>query len=499
VTGPLPPLPARASGLLLHPTALPGEGPCGTLGDEAFAFVDRLAEAGQHWWQVLPLGPTGWGDSPYQGFSAFAGNPLLVSVERLAREGLVPASLRPAAPGPDAPVDFGAAQALAARVGAALAESLERPRWRDDVAGFRERTPWLADHSLFMALREAHGGTAWSRWPEPVRDRRPEALLEARRALAPAIAACEALEWAFERQWQALRAHAHARGVRLLGDAPIFLSLESTDVWARRELFDLDPDGEPRVLSGVPPDYFNRTGQLWGNPQYRWDVHAADDFAWWRARAASLLSLVDRARLDHFIGFVRYWEIPRGAQDAVVGTWRQGPGEPLFRALERELGGLPFVAEDLGETGPDVEALRDGLGLPGMRVLQFAFDDGPDHPFLPHMHVPNSVVYTGTHDNDTTHGWWATRPEAERRAVREYLGPSCGDIAWDLIHAGLGSVAATFVTPVQDVLSLGTEARFNRPGSASGNWGWRLAPGQFGPAAVDRLGAATRAAGRDAH
>jgi 4-alpha-glucanotransferase len=459
--------------------------------------VDFLRSAGQGLWQVLPLGPTGFGDSPYQSFSAFAGNPLLVSVERLVEDGLLPRSALPAAPAhAAAPCDYGAAHEQVRRVGPALAEALRTHPLNGEFQAFRHDTPWLADHALFMALRERLSGAPWSSWPEQVRARRPDALANARKLLATAIAAEEAMQWAFDRQWRALRAHAHQRGVTLLGDAPIFVAHDSADVWAHPALFDLDARGEPRVVAGVPPDYFSATGQLWGNPLYRWDAHAASDFAWWRARVAALTRWVDRVRLDHFIGFVRHWEIQAGASDARGGHWRPGPGEPLFRALERELGALPFVAEDLGETGADVEALRDKLGLPGMRVLQFAFSGERDHPFLPHRHVRNCVADTGTHDNDTTRGWWDHLEEAERGRVRAYLRELSGDIAWDLIRAGMGSAADLFVAPVQDVLSLGSEARLNTPGVASGNWTWRLARGQLTPELAARLKQTTQAAAR---
>ena len=487
----------RSSGLLLHPTSLPGPFACGDLGLAAHAFVDFLADAGQSLWQVLPLGPTGYGDSPYQCFSAFAGNPLLVSPQRLAADGLLTrddVARLPTRRGPA--TDFGAATAAASTLAASLAERLPAHALHGEFEDFCARAPWLGDYTLFMALREAHGGLAWTEWPAPLRLREPAALAEARRALAPRLFAHAAIQWAFERQWHALRAHAHARGVAIMGDAPIFVALDSADVWAHPELFALDKNGRPTGVAGVPPDYFSASGQLWGNPLYRWEAHAADGFAWWRARLATLVAAVDRVRLDHVIGFVRHWEVPADATDARGGHWQPGPGEALFRALERELGALPLVAEDLGETGPDVAGLRDRLNLPGMRVLQFAFGGNATNPFLPHHHVPNCVVYTGTHDNDTTHGWWASRDERERRTVRDYLGPSSGDIAWDLIRAGMGSVADTFVAPVQDVLSLGAEARLNLPGSGSGHWAWRLADGQLESAHAERLHSLTAIHGR---
>jgi 4-alpha-glucanotransferase len=487
----------RSSGLLLHPTALPGGAECGDLGADAHAFVDFLASAGQSLWQVLPLGPTGFGDSPYQCFSAFAGNPLMVSAARLHEQGLLDRATLARLPGRrSAAADFGAAFEASRAIAASLAAHIERHARRDAFEAFRARTPWLADYSMFMALRDAHGGRAWQEWPDPLRCRDAGALADARRSHARAIREHEVMQWAFDVQWRELRAHAGARGVALMGDAPIFVALDSADVWARPELFELDADQRPAGVAGVPPDYFSATGQLWGNPLYAWEAHARDGYAWWCARLESLLGWVDRVRLDHFIGFVRYWDVPPDAPDARGGRWRAGPGEALFLALARRLGKLALVAEDLGETGEDVAELRDELGLPGMCVLQFAFDGDRDNPFLPRNHAANRVAYTGTHDNDTTLGWWAGLGEAERRVVREELGPSSGDVAWDLIVAGIASPADTFVTPVQDVLSLGREARFNTPGSASGNWTWRLAEGQLTRGHAERLHALAAAHGR---
>ena len=478
----------RSSGILLHPTALPGPFACGDLGPAAGAFVDFLADAGQMLWQVLPLGPTGFGDSPYQSFSAFAGNPLLVSAERLVEDGLLSAEERDRLPaGGGTASDFAAAGQGARAVAAAVAARIETHALAPEFEAYRAGTRWLEDYALFMAIRDAHGGTAWHDWPEPLRERDPAAFAEVRRSLAGEIRAHEAMQWTFARQWRRLRDHAHARGVQILGDAPIFVALDSADVWAHPELFELDAGGRPTGVAGVPPDYFSATGQLWGNPLYRWEAHAAGGFAWWSDRLATLLERVDRVRLDHFIGFVRYWEVPPDAPDARGGRWQPGPGAGLFLALGQRLGPLPLVAEDLGETDEEVAELRDSLGLPGMCVLQFAFDGDRDNPFLPRNHEPNRVVYTGTHDNDTTLGWWASAGEAERDTLRQELGPSSGDIAWDLIAAGMGSRADTFVAPIQDVLSLGSEARFNTPGHPAGNWTWRLREAQLTPAHAERL------------
>lgn len=487
----------RRSGLILHPTSLSGPFACGDLGPEAHAFADFLAEAGQSLWQVLPLGPTGFGDSPYQCFSAFAGNPLLVSPESLAQDGLLSRHDLARLPARSAEgCDYGRAVESAARVAGMAAERLAGHALRGAFEDFRSRTAWLADYALFMALREAHDGRPWNTWPEPLRFRDPAALAGARRTLATRAHVHEVMQWAFDRQWQALRAHARSRGVALLGDAPIFVAFDSAEVWAAPELFQLDDAGEPTAVAGVPPDYFSETGQLWGNPLYRWEAHAEQDYAWWCARLAAVTGSVDLVRLDHFIGFVRYWAVPPGSADARPGSWQPGPGVALFRALERALGGLPLVAEDLGETASDVEALRDGLGLPGMRVLQFAFGSDDRNLFLPQHHVPNTVVYTGTHDNDTTLGWWAGIDERERRFVHEVIGPGSGDMAWDLMAAGSASIADTFIAPVQDVLSLGSEARLNTPGRASGNWTWRLAPGTLTPAHAERLNALALTFGR---
>jgi len=489
----------RSSGLLLHPTALPGRSASGDIGAAAHEFVDFLAEAGQALWQVLPLGPTGPGDSPYQCFSAFAGNPTLVSAGRLHEQGLLDAGTFSRLPARRATSDFGAAHEASRAIAASVSSRLELAARREAFEAFetfRERTPWLADYALFMSLRHAHDGRAWPEWPEALRRRDAGALASARRSLAREVREHEVMQWAFDTQWRELRAHAHARGVALMGDAPIFVALDSADVWAHPELFELDAHGRPAGVAGVPPDYFSAMGQLWGNPLYDWEAHARDGYAWWGARLQCLLGWVDRVRLDHFIGFVRFWDVPPDAPDARGGRWRPGPGEALFLSLARRLGTLPLVAEDLGETGEDVAEVRDELGLPGMCVLQFGFDGDRDNPFLPRNHVANRVAYTGTHDNDTTLGWWAALGEAERRIVSDELGELSGDIAWDLITAGMRAAADTFVTPVQDVLSLGTEARFNTPGTPAGNWTWRLAEQQLTRGHAERLRALTVESGR---
>ncbi len=475
---------ARSSGSLLHPTSLPGPYGIGDLGSEARRFVDFLSLSGQTVWQVLPLGPTGFGDSPYQCFSAFAGNPYLISPDRMVEDGLLTALEAAAHPVfPDDAVDFGPViswkQSLLARAAGTFASNAAHPL-QGEFHAWRQAQPWLADFALFMALKDAHGGASWDVWPQALRRREPQALAEARANLGSGVHANEFAQWCFDRQWLEVRMYAHARGIELLGDAPIFVSYDSADVWVRPDLFHLDDHGRPTVIAGVPPDYFSETGQLWGNPLYRWDAAAKEDYQWWADRLRATLRQVDRVRLDHFIGFSRYYEIAAGAPDAREGKWMPGPGGALFEALERHLGKLPLVAEDLGEISPEVAQLRDRFELPGMCILQFAFT-GPDNPFLPHHHVPNALVYSGTHDNDTAMGWWNTAPEVEKDFARRYLGIDGHDFAWDLIRAGMMSVADGFIAPITDLLALGGEARMNLPGRPSGNWSWRLLPGQLTP------------------
>ena len=491
----------RQSGVLLHPTSLPGRFGIGDLGPEAHGFVDWLAAAGQGVWQVLPLGPTGYGDSPYQGFSAFAGHPLLLSPERLVDDGLLAAADLAEAPAFGAGlVDFGAVipwkQALLARAVARFAGERAHPLHAECDAWCERHAGWLDDHALFMALKRERDGASWHTWPATLRDRESAALADARGRLAAGIAAERTLQWLFARHWGALRAHAAERGIQLMGDAPIFVAYDSSDVWGRRELFHVDREGRLTVVAGVPPDYFSSTGQLWGNPLYRWDVLANEGYAWWVARVRALFETVDLLRLDHFIGFSRYWEVPAAAADARAGRFQPGPGAALFTALERATGALRIVAEDLGVVTPEVEALRDQFEFPGMRVLQFAFGDGPDNPFLPHGYVPNTVVYTGTHDNDTSVGWFASTSDAERAALRRYLGRDVHEPAWDLLGLAMASVAHTAIVPAQDLLSLGGEARMNFPGRAAGNWSWRLRPGQLDEPLMQRLRELTERYGR---
>jgi len=485
----------RRAGILLHPTALPGRSETGDLGPEAFRFLDTLARAGISLWQVLPLGPAGAGGSPYDSASAFAGNRYLISPERLEAEGMGTGRAMAADPGDSrAWRDANLSSAwdwFRSKAGADL---------RDAFASFRgdpAQGPWLDDWTLFTALKGRHAGAPWMSWPAPLARREPAALASARIELSGAIDREAFIQFLFFRQWTAVRDAARSRRIAILGDLPIYVAHDSADVWAHRELFDLAPDGSPLSVSGVPPDYFSRTGQRWGTPVYRWDVARRDGYRWWIERFRANLRLADALRIDHFRGFVSYWEVPASEPTAASGVWRPGPGRPLFEAAREALGALPFVAEDLGVITPDVEALRDGLDLPGMRVLQFGFARDDD-PHLPHRHVENCVAYTGTHDNDTSRGWFESAPPGERRRAAEYLGVREPDVAWAFIRGAFASVAATAIVPMPDVLELGSAARFNTPGETTGNWRWRLPEGAFTSELADRLRRLVEATGRDA-
>lgn len=494
----------RWGGVLLHPTSLPGGHGIGDLGPAAWDWLDWLATAGCRLWQVLPLGPTGYGDSPYQALSAFAGNPLLISLDLLAQEGLLTPEEVDALPDmPEGCVDYGQVQ----RVKVPLLRLAGRrfleggaPHLEEPWAEFQARAAgWLEDFALFMALKEAYGGRAWLEWPDGLREREPKALAKARRDLADEVAVHRALQFLFFLQWSRLRERARARGVTLIGDVPIFVAHDSADVWAHPEWFHLDPGGRPTVVAGVPPDYFSEDGQRWGNPLYRWEALAAEGYRWWIERLRWTLDLVDVVRLDHFRGFEAYWEVPASAPTAREGRWVPGPGASFLEALRAALGGLPLIAEDLGVITPEVTALREAFGLPGMKVLQFAFDGDPDNPYLPHNYEPGYVVYTGTHDNDTASGWFAGAPEATRDFCLRYLASEGRAIAWDLVRAAWSSVARWALAPMQDLLGLGSEARMNVPGRPEGNWRWRLLPGQADAALAARLAEVNHLYGRAAN
>jgi 4-alpha-glucanotransferase len=501
----VPNLRLRASGVLLHPTSLPGPYGSGDLGHEARRFVDFLRSAEQRWWQTLPVGPPGYGESPYAAESSFAGNPMLVSPDGLVEAGWL--ARQHLDPVPSTPESARAHRLRWLRV--AFQGFSRHPDHRAGFDRFCEETaPWLEDFALFRALKQAHGGVQWSSWDAELRHRRPHALREARARFAGEIAFEKFVQYAFDLQWRALRAYAAGQQIGLIGDVPIFVAHDSADVWCRPDDYFLDDRGMPTVVAGVPPDYFSATGQRWGNPLYRWKRMRRDGYAWWIDRLRVTLQRFDAVRLDHFIGFQRYWRIPADEPTAVRGRWIRGPGASFFDAVEAALGELPLIAEDLGETNRAVYALRDRYRLPGIRILQFAFGDDPAAPsFQPHNFPRRAVVYTGTHDNDTTVGWFraqggegstrtAEQAETERRAARRYLGTSGEEIHWDMIRAALASVARLAMFPVQDLLGLGSESRMNTPGRATGNWSWRLPSGALTPALSERLAILTRTYGR---
>lgn len=469
----------RASGVLLHPTSLPGPHGSGDLGPSAYHYVDWLVAAGQKLWQILPLGGIGPGNSPYMSSSAFAGNVLLIDLAELEQRGwLDTADLEPGAGLADERVDF---RAVVPYRMARLARAAERFTAQRDAAAQREfqdfcgaHATWLDDYALYMALAEGAGGIDWADWAPGLALRDANALAGARQEHRERIAFWKFAQWCFFRQWQALRRYANAKGVRIVGDVPIFIAHQSAEVWAHPELFELDGQARPTVVAGVPPDYFSATGQRWGNPLYRWSMHAGDGYAWWIERMRRTFELVDIVRIDHFRGFAAYWEIPANEPTAVAGRWVHGPGEALFDAIAKALGPLPIIAEDLGIITPDVEALRRGCGFPGMRVLQFAFAADPSDRYLPHHYEPDTVVYTGTHDNDTTLGWWSKASDHECGFARAYLATDGHDMPWPMIRAALMSIADLAIVPMQDVLSLHSECRMNFPGMADGWWEWRF-------------------------
>jgi 4-alpha-glucanotransferase len=492
----------RASGVLAHPTSFPGPHGIGDVGEAAFRFVDWLAVAGQRYWQVMPLGPTAYGDSPYASPSAFAGNPLLVSLSWLAGEGLLREADLRHDPFPDHEVLFG--EVIRFKMDA-LREAFARFR-RGAAAGQRtdfeafvhNEAHWLDDFALYMALKEHFGHRPWVEWELPIRLRQPEALATWKERLRDEIRFHAFVQFQFRRQWTELKRYANERDVRIIGDIPIFVAHDSADVWSHRELFRLDEGGQPTVVSGVPPDLFTATGQLWGNPLFDWDRMAEQGYRWWIDRVRALLVLVDVIRIDHFRGFAAAWTVPAGAATAAGGRWERGPGRAVFDAIAGAIGTLPIIVEDLGLITEDVNALRRELGLPGMKVLQFAFDDDPDNPYLPHNYEPNCVVYTGTHDNQTTIGWFQGLDEPVRRQVQTYIGRDGSDIAWDFIRLALSSVAGLAILSLQDVMRLGDEARMNTPGRSMGNWGWRYLPHQLHPGVAAGLGELAAAYGRRA-
>ena len=471
----------RASGILLHPTSFPSRGGIGDFGPAAYQFLDWLAQARQGLWQILPLGPVGYGNSPYSSISAFAGNPLLISLERLADRGLLPRDRINTLDSSVGHVDYERVRATklplleeAARTFLSTADGNRRAAF-DRFC--RDHGWWLDGYVLFVALRNRYPYGAWNRWPRELVRREPAALERASHEMAEELNVGRALQFFFFEQWRALRRACAQRGIRIVGDVAIFVSYDSADVWTHPDIFRLNQDLEPEVVAGVPPDAFSATGQRWGNPVYRWDVLQSRGYDWWIQRMRFAFEACDIIRLDHFRGFEAYWEIPASEPTAVHGRWARGPNDDLFHALRNALGSLPLIAEDLGYITPEVHALRERFGLPSMKVLQFAFGDPGAHMYLPHRYQPNTVVYTGTHDNDTTPGWLQHgASEAEKRAVAAYMGSDPAGMHWAMIRGAVTSPARLCVIPLQDVLGLGSEARMNVPSRAEGNWAWRYQP-----------------------
>jgi len=461
----------RCAGVLLHPTSLPGHGPCGTLGAEAYHFIDFLKDGGITLWQTLPMGPTHEDGSPYQCLSVHAGNERLIDLDLLVEHGwLLEEQRQEKQP---LPYETYCQACLYDAYHGFVTRASEQSRLAFDRF-VEQHEHWLDDYALYRALREAYDMCSWTGFPKPLRDREPAAMEEARQRLAGKVQQVKFEQFLFFQQWLAIKNYANERDVQLFGDMPIFVAHDSAEVWAHREYFYLDDEGQPLAVAGVPPDYFSATGQRWGNPLYRWDVMAKDKFHWWKQRLHTQLEQFDVIRIDHFRGFEAYWEIPASAGTAIDGHWVKGPGGALFEELKREFGSLPLIAEDLGLITEEVHALRDEFGLPGMKILQFAFDGGPQNSYLPHNHVECCVVYTGTHDNDTSLGWFNALSTEQQQHVLDYLGHSNQAMPWPLVRAALGSVAKWAIIPMQDLLGLDGTHRMNTPGTSGGNWHWRF-------------------------
>jgi 4-alpha-glucanotransferase len=496
----------RSSGILLHPTSFPSRFGMGDMGIEAYRFIDFLVESDQQYWQVLPLGPTGYGNSPYSCYSAMAGNPLLINPELLRDDQLLAdedfANL------PEFPLDYvDFERAIALKV-ALLKKACENfkakasPMQQKEFSGFCEsKENWLEDYALFMALKDHFGGVSWNNWEPEIARREPESVEKWRQQLNAEIYYYKYVQFEFFRQWTELKRYANLRDIKIIGDIPIYVAHDSADVWSHREIFCLDEaSGEPALMAGVPPDYFSSTGQLWGNPVYNWEKLQANNFEWWVERFEAIFAYVDVTRIDHFRGFDAYWAVERGQETAMYGEWIKAPGTALLDLINQKFGDLPIIAEDLGVITPEVVALRDRYEFPGMKILQFAFGAGPGDPFLPFNYDRNCVVYTGTHDNDTTVGWFNQLSNYERDEVLRYLG--CIDpqgIHWSLIRMGWISIANMAIVPYQDLLGLGTDARMNFPGKPEGNWGWRYRPEALNREVGDRLKTMTYISGRAPH
>lgn len=491
----------RSSGILLHPTSLPGPFGSGDLGPATYKFIDWLQSAGQSIWQMLPTGPAGMANSPYMSLSAFAGNPLLVDLNELVTHGWLSADDLASIAGcsdlrVNYPVVTSARMALLTKAAHKFFHSTGTgDRQRFDAYCETEKS-WLDDYSLFQALNHHNGGKLWVSWNSGLARRTPSALRNAKKELKEYVDCHKFIQWCFARQWNAMKQYAGERNIRLVGDIPIFVAHHSADVWSNQEAFSLNGKGMPTVVAGVPPDYFSEDGQRWGNPLYRWDVMSRQDYSWWVSRFRKTFELFDIIRIDHFRGFEAYWEIPASEKTARVGRWVKGPGEGLFNAIKAELGTLPIIAEDLGVVTPEVTALREKFSFPGMKVLQFAFSTDPKDNFLPHVYEKNYVVFTGTHDNDTTLGWFEKATEQERSFVRRYCITDGREINWDLITLAIRSVADIAVVPLQDVIGLGSEGRMNFPGTVDGNWEWRFTWDMIDPLMTSRLYELTALYGR---
>jgi len=476
----------RASGILLHPTSLPGAFGAGDFGPDAYRFVDWLVSAGQTYWQVLPLGETGPGNSPYMSRSAFAGSILLIDLAELSSHGwLSSEDLMPHPGFRPGRIDFTLMRpfrmerlARAARNFFAGSHDNMHREYTEFCIAEKE---WIEDYALFMTIAERESWRDWNCWPKELARKEPQALSLMEKTCADEIGFWKFCQWCFARQWADLRLYANERGIRIIGDVPIFVAYQSADVWSHQELFELDEDGRPLFVAGVPPDYFSKTGQLWGNPLYRWDIHEKTGYAWWISRLRHALQLNDLVRIDHFRGFVACWEIPADAPNAIGGKWVTGPGEKLFEAFKKSFPHLPIIAEDLGVITPDVIELRDKFELPGMRILQFAFAEGESNYFLPHHYVPNTIAYTGTHDNDTILGWWHSVSDQEKTFAQHYLKSDGHDIQWDMMRAISNSAANIVIFTMQDVLGLSSDHRMNFPGQSTGSWEWRFSWSQLHP------------------
>ncbi|HOD39238.1 MAG TPA: 4-alpha-glucanotransferase [Candidatus Wallbacteria bacterium] len=494
----------RSFGVLMHPTSVPGPYGIGDLGGNIYKFIDFLHKSGAKLWQIMPLGPTGYGDSPYACFSAIAGNPLLISPDLLLKEGLLEKSDLKSVPDFNGDcVDFGPViiykYSLYKKAFANFSKLPAASAIVKDYEKFKncpDSKVWLDDFALFMALKEKHGGAVWSDWPKPLACREKAAIAKARQELAESFEFHRFLQYLFTKQWLAVKKYANDRNISVIGDIPIFVAYDSSDVWSNPSVFHLDADGKPTVVAGVPPDYFSETGQLWGNPLYRWDELEKRGFDWWILRVKEVLRTVDIIRIDHFRGFEGCWEVPAGSKTAVNGKWVKTRGREMFETLKRSMGELPIIAEDLGVITPPVEKLRDDFNFPGMKILQFAFSADTNNAYLPHNFTKNCVVYTGTHDNETTAGWFKGLPDQIKKNALEYSAGRAAGIHDDFIRLAVASVAVYAIVPLQDILGLDNRARMNTPGKASGNWGYRYRPQDLKASHAKRLNRLCKIYGR---